>query len=112
MCPAFPIWSLHPSEIPAGKIWALIYQKKARDLYDINFLFRKGINTTMELVNKKLRIYEIEFSPELLEKALLAIKPSWIPELSVFVENLPDFDSVSYFVSDNLREMSLLFFFL
>ena len=103
--PAFPLWSLHPSEILAEKIRALVYRKKARDLYDINFLLKKGIITTMELVNRKLQIYETEFSLELLRKAVFTIKASWISELGVFVESLPDFDSVSYFVLENLRKM-------
>ena len=59
----------------------------------------------MELVNRKLQIYETEFSLELLRKAVFTIKASWISELGVFVESLPDFDSVSYFVLENLRKM-------
>ncbi len=103
--PAFPLWSLNPSEIMAEKIRALIYRKKARDLYDINFLLRKRISTTIELVNRKLQLYEIEFSSELLRKAVLAVKTSWVSELGVFVESLPDFDTVSNFVLDSLGKM-------
>ena len=41
--PPFPIWSMNPSEILAEKIRELMYRKKARDLFDVYFLIRKGI---------------------------------------------------------------------
>ena len=103
--PPFPIWSMNPSEILAEKIRALMYRKKARDLYDVYFLIKKGVKTTTDLLNKKLSIYGIEFSENLFQEGIETAKANWDSELSVFVNNLQAVGPISQLVAESLKKM-------
>jgi len=44
-------------EILAEKVRAMSIRRRARDLYDIAFLLKKGVSMEYELINKKLSYY-------------------------------------------------------
>ncbi len=105
--PPFQIWSLDLKEILAEKIRALVTRKKARDLYDINFLLKKNVDTDIAIVNKKLEYYGLGFSEDLINSALRDINFKWVPELKNFTNNLEDFHTVSLYVSNEIIKMPI-----
>lgn len=103
--PSFPVLSLDLSEILAEKIRSLIHRKKARDLYDINFLLRKGVTTSLDLVNIKLQLNNIVYSEIHLRKGISTAQLNWDKELRAFVKDLQPVEPVENFVLENLIRM-------
>ena len=47
-------------EVLAEKIRAFTYRLKGRDMYDLWFMLQKGVELNWEMINRKLKIYDIE----------------------------------------------------
>ena len=60
--PNYLILALEKEEILAEKIRAIISRNKARDIYDLTELLYQGVNIDYDLINKKLKTYDIEFN--------------------------------------------------
>ncbi|MHB8361317.1 MAG: nucleotidyl transferase AbiEii/AbiGii toxin family protein [Thermoplasmataceae archaeon] len=103
--PSFPVLSLDLSEILAEKIRSLIHRKKARDLYDINFLLRKGVMTSLDIVNIKLRLNNIVYSEIHLRQGISTAQHNWNKELRAFVKDLQPVEPVENFVLESLIRM-------
>ena len=54
--PSFEVYVMEEIEIVAEKVRAILSRDKARDIYDLWFLLKKGIVLDEELVEKKLKI--------------------------------------------------------
>lgn len=83
-------------EILAEKIRTIFQRKKARDVYDIWFLTKKGIKINPELINKKMELIGLNenFNKKNFIKELSSIKKIWKEELSGYVTVVPDFNQV------------------
>ena len=82
-------------EIAAEKIRAILTRNKARDVFDLAFLYRKGAQPTRALVDEKLKYYDMEFDLGEFEKRVEAKKGTWVSELKpVIFGQLPDFSTV------------------
>jgi len=96
----FNVPVMKKEEILAEKIRALIIRGKARDIYDISFLLKKGIPLDIQLINKKLEYYNISFNKNMLIEKINAIQPLWNAELQGLVPKVPVFnDEVSIIVN-------------
>ncbi|MEM0202100.1 MAG: nucleotidyl transferase AbiEii/AbiGii toxin family protein [Candidatus Micrarchaeaceae archaeon] len=74
---------MNEKEILAEKIVALLFRQnlKARDLYDIYFLLRKGVEIRVGLIDVKMKEYGHAFTKERFYKRLGGISRVWDKEL-------------------------------
>ena len=82
-------------EISAEKVRAVITREKARDVFDLHFVLRKGAVPEESLINEKLKYYKMKFDTERLREKLESKHGIWKAELApVVFGSLPDFDQV------------------
>ncbi|MBU0591233.1 nucleotidyl transferase AbiEii/AbiGii toxin family protein [Candidatus Micrarchaeota archaeon] len=81
----FSVVTMDLKEISAEKIRAIMTREKARDVYDLFFLFRKGQIPDLVLINEKLSYYEKKFNYKEFEKELKKKKDIWDNELSSLI---------------------------
>jgi predicted nucleotidyltransferase component of viral defense system len=86
---------LHPEELFAEKIHAVMSRTVARDLYDIWFLLNNGAKTNYELVKKKFEYYNERFEFEKLVAKISDFKVKWHQDLRQLLKQVPEFDQVS-----------------
>lgn len=103
--PPFPIWSMDPKEILAEKIRSVIQRKKARDLYDINFLLKKRVRASLNTVNTKLGLNGESYTEKHFREGISAAKINWDQELKAFVRYLQPADDIESFVLNTVNEM-------
>jgi hypothetical protein len=92
--PPYLLPTMNSSEIMAEKIRALFIREKARDLYDLYFLIKKRVKTSIHLINLKLSYYNKEFEEEDLFKAVKRKEKMWKSELKQLVTAVPEFNEV------------------
>jgi predicted nucleotidyltransferase component of viral defense system len=81
-------------EILAEKLRALSTRQKARDLYDVFMLLKKGVNVDTALAQRKLDYYGLKLDvPALLDKVEV-LKTGWERELGGILEDVPQFKQV------------------
>jgi len=90
----YTVLIMHPKEILAEKIRAILTRTKAKDLYDLWFLLKKGVSIDLALVNEKLKLYEKSFEKSEFISCIRAVKEVWKTELEPLVTFLPSFDTV------------------
>lgn len=81
-------------EILAEKSRALLKRSKARDLYDLWFLVKRGVNIDREILQKKLDYYGMSFKKENFIIAVENASRLWKRELEPIVRELPDYETV------------------
>src|SRR5437660_12517798 len=98
--------------ILAEKIVALIFthNAKARDLYDIFFLIRKGAKIEVGLVDRKMREYGHMFTKKQLDHRMHLIKRIWNKELPrLLPENeFVAYDKVQKYVMESFKAAGLI----
>lgn len=93
--PSFEVTVLDAKEIAAEKIRCIMTREKPRDIYDLWFLYKRQTPIDLSLVNKKLKIYQIEFDKTLFHEKLQQKRNMWTHDLKDFViGTLPPFDDV------------------
>ena len=93
--PSFTLFVMPLGEILAEKIRALFTRDKPRDVYDVWFLLKKGVNTHLADVNKKLKLYNEKFRKEKFVEKIDEKRRLWEIDLAPLIKgNLPDFNSV------------------
>lgn len=97
----FVVTVLTLEHLLAEKVRALLVRSKPRDLYDVWLLLSQGVSPDRALIERKLALYEMTFSVEVLEKALTRVRADWERDLRPL---LPQF--VAY--EDTRRGVELL----
>jgi len=96
--PDIPECTLHVMsvvEICAEKVRAVMTREKARDVYDLWFLLRKGVLFDAGLVQRKLRLYGKTYTTRSLVAAMGRKRAKWGMDLGpLLIGELPDFDEV------------------
>jgi len=87
----YSIFVMNPKEILAEKIRAIFQREKARDVYDLAFLLKKGVKIDLRLIEKKLGFFNLKFNKNIFFKRIDAVKNIWKKELTQYVNNVPDF---------------------
>lgn len=103
--PLFNAYCMKKEEIFAEKIRAIMTRKRARDLFDLNFLIENNIFADRALVEKKMQYYNKRFDIGNLLSRIRAFKGNWKRELTGFTEALPDFNIVYKNVIKNLSKI-------
>ena len=89
--PMFDVVVMAEPEIFAEKIRAIFKRDKARDMYDLFYLVKRGVKPDLGLINKKLSFYSMEFTITGLREALEKKRPIWDKELRHLVRSFPGF---------------------
>ncbi len=100
--PTFSLLVMQEKEILAEKVRAILTRGKARDIYDLWFLLRKGVDFDSELVRKKLEYYEMEWNRKKFVQTLNIKAQIWENELRPLLRNLPKFKEVKKFISERI----------
>ncbi|MCX6777399.1 MAG: nucleotidyl transferase AbiEii/AbiGii toxin family protein [Candidatus Micrarchaeota archaeon] len=82
-------------ELFAEKIRALFGRTAARDLYDVWFLFKRGVKTSKRVIEKKFAYYEEKYEPAALKDKLESFRRDWKRDLAQFIKQVPDFDATA-----------------
>lgn len=91
----FAVGMMDVEEIAAEKIRAIITRNKARDVYDLWFLLKRGTGVNIGMANKKLKYYKKTFEPRVFKNSIRAKKDIWSAELTpIIFGQLPKFDEV------------------
>ncbi|MFH1425444.1 MAG: nucleotidyl transferase AbiEii/AbiGii toxin family protein [archaeon] len=92
--PVFDVIVMCEREIFAEKVRAIITRNKARDLYDLFYLIKKGVKIDIGLVNRKLDYYSMKFNLTNFRKSVNSKEVIWDKELKYLVDSYPDFNVV------------------
>ncbi len=90
----FTVPVMSKEEIVAEKTRALLTRAKARDLYDLAFLLKKGASWDETLVNKKLTYYKKTFDTAEFKDAIVRLKTVWKSELHGLLPRIPEFEDI------------------
>lgn len=101
--PSFDVLVMQEKEILAEKMRAIMTRTKARDIYDLWFLLKKGVDFDKNIVEKKLQYYGEKWDFKEFSKKFSMKKTIWETELKPTVANLPDFTEIK---KDILSEIS------
>ena len=99
----YTLLTMDPEEILAEKVRALLSRKKARDLYDLWFLLRKGVRFERGLVERKAAVTDAAFSARAFKERVDALQGQWKDELRQLTEFLPEFVEVEKSVLETVR---------
>ena len=101
----FNLRILSLKEIVAEKVHSILNRESARDLYDLFFLL-KFVDINKHLIIKKLELFDMKVNYSILRKRIKNLRTLWKNELKSFVlYELPEFDAVSSFVLEKLKEL-------
>lgn len=93
--PSFNAFIMDAKEIFAEKVRAILTRNKARDIYDLWFLLKKGVVPDMGLINKKLKIYNLVFSRKDFTKKLDEKAGFFTSDLTgLIIGELPSFEKI------------------
>jgi len=98
----FSVPVMKKEEIAAEKVRAIMKRVKARDLYDLAFLIKKGVGIDMGLVDKKMEYYGEQFDESRFRKGIAGLESLWEPELQGLLGGVPLFQESADTVLDNL----------
>lgn len=94
--PAFNVIVMDQKEILAEKIRAIITRDKPRDVYDLWFLLKKGIEIDYSLIDQKLKIYDRKFDLDHFKMRMLAKERLWNNDLrGLIIGSLPYFSQIA-----------------
>jgi predicted nucleotidyltransferase component of viral defense system len=85
---------LAPAHMVAEKVRALLVRGKPRDAYDLWLMRGKGWPLDQQLVERKLALYDLTWSPERLEATLTQVARDWDRDLRPLLPQLPAFENV------------------
>ncbi len=101
--PAFSVPIMQDVEILAEKVRAILTRDKARDIYDLWFLLKKGVKFDEQLANRKLKIHKLKYFKEKLFEKIAKLKVSWLSDLgSLIIGEVPRFEDVILYIKLNL----------
>lgn len=93
--PSFDVFVMDEGEILSEKVRAIMTRGKARDVYDLCFLLKRGNEPDLNLIQKKLDFYDEKWSKQSFKKSLLDKKAIWETELKPLIPAVPPFAEVS-----------------
>ncbi|MBU4245435.1 MAG: nucleotidyl transferase AbiEii/AbiGii toxin family protein [Nanoarchaeota archaeon] len=93
--PSFDVFVMGAEEILAEKVRAIYSRNKARDVYDIWFLIKRGVAPDMRMIEKKLKVCKLSFSKKAFAEKLEEKSGLFVPDLSgLIMGELPDFKKI------------------
>nr|CBH37318.1 conserved hypothetical protein [uncultured archaeon] len=93
-------------ELLAEKVRAVLTRNRARDVYDLWFLLKKGTKFDFDLVNEKLKYYTRVFEKEVFMERIKRTGEYWESELKpLVIGRLPRFELVYNDVKAVLKDL-------
>ncbi len=99
------ILGLNEEEILSEKIRAIMTRYKARDVYDMNELLINGVSISIDLVNKKLKIYDKVFDIDEFKHKLEEKKSIYDEEMKRLTNIYDDFETCKKRILKALRSL-------
>ncbi len=99
----FTVPVMKKEEILAEKVRALMTRGKARDLYDLVFLIKKGVSLDYSLINKKLSYYKKTYNREEFIQKVKSVEALWQSELHGLVQKTLSYDDALKFILKKLE---------
>jgi predicted nucleotidyltransferase component of viral defense system len=90
----FVVTVLTLEHLMAEKVRALLVRGKPRDLYDVWLLLSQGVSPDRALIERKLALYEMAFSAEVLEEALARVRADWERDLRPLLPQFVAYEDV------------------
>jgi predicted nucleotidyltransferase component of viral defense system len=90
----FVVTVLTAEHMLAEKVRALLVRGKPRDLYDIWLLLRQGVSPDRSLIERKLQLYGIAFTPQALAEAATRVWPDWERDLRPLLPQFVAYEDV------------------
>jgi predicted nucleotidyltransferase component of viral defense system len=105
LTPIKTISGMDLSEIASEKIRAIMSREKARDIYDLFYLFQQGAKPTIEMIEEKLSYYNLPYTQSAWDDAISKKESLWVKELQPFVQNkLMSFESAVESINKKLLD--------
>ena len=90
----FVVTVLTPEHVLAEKVRALLVRGKPRDLYDIWLLLNQGVSPDRALIERKLGLYQIAFSTQALQEAIIHVQADWERDLRPLLPQFVAYEDV------------------
>lgn len=101
--PRYTVVAFAEEEILAEKVRALLTRKQARDLFDLYELLKKNIVINYDLIEKKLKSYDISYSKSVLLEKINDLTAMYESELKKLVKIFPSFEECYSKVSESFK---------
>jgi len=85
---------MRSEEILAEKIRAILTRTRAKDVYDLWFLLRRGVRMDTRIIKEKLRLVGLDFRREELLTKIRESERIWKHELSPLISSVPEFERI------------------
>jgi predicted nucleotidyltransferase component of viral defense system len=93
--PSFQTNVLSAIEIAAEKFRCILTRDKPRDIYDLWFLSKRGIGPDIDLIDRKLEIYDMEYDKSSMISRIGSMEGVWVKDLKgMVIGSLPAFSIV------------------
>lgn len=103
--PAFELCVMETEEIFAEKVRAIMTRNKPRDVFDVWFLLKSGTEIEVQLVKRKLKLYDEAFSLREFISAVEEKRGHWESDLQdKVIGRLPKFDMVAGELGEILKK--------
>jgi predicted nucleotidyltransferase component of viral defense system len=105
LTPIKTISGMDLNEIASEKIRAIMSREKARDIYDLFYLFQQGVKPTIEMIEEKLSYYSLPFTHSAWDESVGKKESLWMKELKPFIKSkLMPFESAVESINKKLWE--------
>jgi len=101
--PNFEVFAMHEEEILAEKIRAIFTRQKPRDVYDLYFLLEKNVDFNLDLINKKLSLYNLKFNTTEFKNRIEKMKGFWQSDLKNLIIREIEFETVKKKIFQKLK---------
>lgn len=101
--PQLVVRALTGPHLLSEKVRALIVRGKARDLYDVHYLFERGVTCRRRLLDDKMKLYGRKFTWKGLETGVNRVRRSWSRDLEILLGSVPPFATVVAAVRERIR---------
>lgn len=100
---SYTLLVMHPEEILAEKIRAIMTRNKPRDIFDLHFLLKKDVKFNLAFINTKLGYYKETFDQKRFIEKLQEKKPIWEKEIRNYIAQVPDFDVIFKAILEKIK---------
>ncbi len=103
--PPYTIAAMHLEEILAEKVRAIMTREKARDVYDLWFMMKKGVSMNTGLIKRKLEFYGAEFHRDYFLESIHEREKIWLKELGPLIPRVPGFATIEREIDEGFARL-------
>ncbi len=102
--PPYSVLTMRTEEILGEKMRALITRSRARDLYDIFFLLKKDTRIDWNIIEEKMKYYDIAIDIDGISEAVAGRASSWDREITRLTALTQDFEDIKKYVTEKITD--------